>query len=252
MPRTTHCTSAAASVARAQIPLPLGKPKGGADVEAVTVGRRSVMVRFVRNLRSRRYVLRVLPDDTVRLTVPRLGSRSQALVFLRRELPWVERQRYAVARQAGVVLFRGALFPLETYVDGRSDRRFVRFGPESVIMRRGETARAAACRRLRDLAGVELGQCLAPLAARFGLTVRRTTIRSQLTRWGSCSPDGRIALNWRLMQMPDSVRDYILIHELMHLKEPNHSRRFWALVEHACPDYKAALRWLKAHEGELL
>jgi hypothetical protein len=232
--------------------LPLGTPKAGREVEAVTVGRRIVMVRLVRHPRSRRYVLRVLADGTVRLTVPRLGNRVAAFAFLRRELPWIERQRYTVARHAGAILFRGVVLPLETHTDGQAERRWVRFGREAVAMRRGETAKAAACRRLREVAGNELKTRLFALAARFDLVVTRATIRSQATRWGSCSPDGAVALNWRLVQMPDSVRDYILVHELMHLRQRNHSRRFWTMVERACPDYKAARCWLKAHEGELM
>ena len=237
---------------RGQLVLPLGKPRAGNGVEAVTLGRRVVMVRLVRHPRSRRYVLRLLADDTVRLTMPVFGSRAAAFAFLRRELPWIERQRYAVARQAGTVLLAGLLLPLETYAEDRTDRRWVRFGAESVAIRRGETAKAAACRRLRDIAGHDLKPRLLALAAQFKLRVGRLTIRSQQTRWGSCSPEGAIALNWKLVQMPDSVRDYILIHELMHVRERNHSRRFWTLVEHACPEYKAARRWLKAHEAELL
>ncbi len=58
-------------------------------------------------------------------------------------------------------------------------------------------------------------------------------------------------MNWRLVQMPDHVRDYILVHELMHLREDGHGRRFWRLVEQACPGHREARRWLKAHEGEL-
>jgi predicted metal-dependent hydrolase len=104
---------------------------------------------------------------------------------------------------------------------------------------------------MREIAGVELRERLATLAARLDVAVRRVTIRGQHTRWGSCSPRGAIALNWRLVQMPDSVRDYILVHELMHLHQRNHSRKFWALVERACPDYRAARRWLRAHEAEL-
>ncbi len=232
--------------------LPLGKPKEKSEVEAIAVGRRVVMVRIVRHPRSRRYVLRPLADGTVRLTVPRFGSRAAGLSFLRRELPWIERQRYAAARHAGAILFRGVPLPLEIDAVDGDGRREVRFGDQSVVARRGESAKAAACRRLREVAGGELKRRLSAIAAELGVTARRATIRSQETRWGSCSPDGGIALNWRLIQMPDAVRDYILVHELMHLRQPNHSRRFWALVERACPDYRAARRWLKAHEGELM
>ncbi len=60
--------------------------------------------------------------------------------------------------------------------------------------------------------------------------------------------EGRICLNWRLVQMPDSVRDYVMIHELMHLKQQNHGPRFWSLVERACPGFLSAERWLR-HAG---
>jgi predicted metal-dependent hydrolase len=104
---------------------------------------------------------------------------------------------------------------------------------------------------LRTLAREELGARLTELAAAHGLSVARLTIRNQKSRWGSCSRAGAIALNFRLVQTPPAVRDYVLIHELMHLKQPNHSRRFWRLVEHACPSFRDAERWLKT-EGRAL
>jgi hypothetical protein len=230
--------------------LPLGKPGAQTEIEAVSVGRRVVMVHFVRHRRARRYVLRVLPDGAVRVTVPRSGNRAHALAFLRRELRWVDLQRYAAARNAGTILFRGDLLALRA--DAGASDGTVRFGCERVQVRRGETAKQAASRHLRMMASRELRDRLFALADRLGLVVKRVTIRSQQTRWGSCSPGGAVAVNWRLVQMPDSVRDYILIHELTHLCERNHSRRFWTLVEQACPDHKTARRWLKAHEGELI
>ena len=83
------------------------------------------------------------------------------------------------------------------------------------------------------------------IVVRHGLTVSRVSIRNQRWRWGSCSRNGHICLNWRLVTMPDSVRDYVLIHELMHLKRMDHSPKFWKLVEAACPDYQDARRWLR-------
>ena len=90
------------------------------------------------------------------------------------------------------------------------------------------------------------------LAEQFDLTVTRVSVRNQRARWGSCATGGRISLNWRLVQTPDDVRDYVLIHELMHLRQPNHSARFWALVAKACPGHEASRRWLRAHEAALL
>lgn len=229
--------------------LPLGKPPAHASSESIAVGRRVIAVQFVRHQRARRYVLRVLPDGVVRLTVPRFGNRAHALAFLRHELRWVDLQRYAAARHAATVLFRGELLALQ--VDGTSPRD-VSFGTEKARMRPSESPRQAAVGHLRAVATRELPERLRGLADPFGLAVTRVTVRSQQTRWGSCSPTGAIALNWRLVQMPDSVRDYVLIHELMHLRERNHGRRFWALVEQACPWHRDARKWLKMHEGELL
>ena len=79
----------------------------------------------------------------------------------------------------------------------------------------------------------------------LGLEVARVSVRNQRWRWGSCSRKGRICLNWRLVQMPDSVRDYVMIHELMHLKRMDHSPKFWKLVAEACPGFKAARAWLR-------
>ncbi len=89
------------------------------------------------------------------------------------------------------------------------------------------------------------------LASRNGFTVNRVTVRNQRTRWGSCSRRGTISLNWRLIQTPDYVRDYIALHELAHLRHMNHSRRFWQEVERLCPDYRSAERWLKQNRGIL-
>ena len=101
-------------------------------------------------------------------------------------------------------------------------------------------------RELRARAKRELPARLLELAAEQRLIVTRVSVRNQRWRWGSCSPDGHICLNWRLVHMPDAVRDYVMIHELMHLKRLDHSPKFWKLVSLACPGYQAARQWLRA------
>jgi predicted metal-dependent hydrolase len=108
-----------------------------------------------------------------------------------------------------------------------------------------DDVRAHVEQDLRQLAKQRLVARLHELADRFGLRVSRSTIRNQRSRWGSCSRSGAIALNFRLVQMPPDVCDYVLIHELMHLKQQNHGRRFWTLVEQACPTFRDAERWLR-------
>lgn len=82
--------------------------------------------------------------------------------------------------------------------------------------------------------------------------LQRFTIRAQRSRWGSCSSRGSISLNWRLIQTPPFVAEYIVVHELMHFRHMNHSQRFWAAVEEAFPDYHDAERWLKTEGRRIL
>ena len=169
---------------------------------------------YVRHPRARRYVIRVRPDGSVRVTVPRWGSRRHAQHFAAQQRPWIERerQRAELSRQRAV---------------------------ERTVEDLGE---------LRRRAVRELPLRLHSLAEMHALTVTSVHIRNQKSRWGSCSPAGRICLNWRLVLMPDFVRDYVIVHELMHLQRLDHSRTFWKLVAAACPDYEAARLWLRQHK----
>ena len=162
----------------------------------------------MRHRRARRYLLRVDHDGRVRVTIPRGGSKREAEAFAGRNLTWIARQRARVTR------------PLFT----REERR-----------------------ALKQRARQELPPRLLALAAAHGLSVTRVTVRNQRTRWGSCGRDGHICLNWRLVLMPDEVRDYVLIHELMHLRRLDHSPAYWRLVAAADPAYREARQWLRAN-----
>jgi predicted metal-dependent hydrolase len=216
-------------------PDPPAPPDGRARVSPVAP-------RLVRHPRARQYVLRVLSDGTPRVTIPRWGSKREALAFLEAQRDWVARQR---ARRRRVTLRRG------------SARRAGVVAAEDVLLvtprpRDAENLRPVATAWLLVRAKQELPPRLLALAARFDLAVTQVSVRNQRARWGSCATGGRISLNWRLVQTPDAVRDYVLIHELMHLRQPNHSARFWALVARACPDHEVSRRWLRAHEAALL
>jgi len=86
----------------------------------------------------------------------------------------------------------------------------------------------------------------------LGVNVGRITIRDQRTRWGSCSPNGNLSFNWRLVLAPFEVLDYVVVHEVCHLREANHSRRFWRLVETRRPEWREQKAWLDEHGPELL
>ena len=104
---------------------------------------------------------------------------------------------------------------------------------------------------LRMMAQAEIPERVCELAAGHGVSFGRVRVRAQRTLWGSCSSGGTLSFNWKLIQMPPWVSDYVIHHELAHLRELNHSDRFWALVKSACPRYNHAERWLRLH-GERL
>ncbi len=86
----------------------------------------------------------------------------------------------------------------------------------------------------------------------MGVKYGRITVRHQVSRWGSCSSKSNLNFNCLLMLCPENVRDYVIIHELCHLKELNHSPKFWAEVEKYCPDYRACKQWLKNNGSEFI
>jgi predicted metal-dependent hydrolase len=229
------------------------------SVVYLSVGPQSLPLLMVRNPRARRYLLRLRPDGTARVTIPRGGSTAVARQFVERHAAWLERElqrlqarpRNPAAWQIGTeILLRGNAVRIEAGPNGETET--VRFGGESVrVSDPAADLRPVIEGQLRRLAARELPLRVLELAARHGLTVRRITVRSQKSRWGSCSRRGTISLNWRLIQTPAFVSDYICLHELMHLRQMNHSPGFWREVERACPDYRTAKRWLKEHSDLL-
>jgi predicted metal-dependent hydrolase len=198
----------------AQLVLPFVTRERSGNPRPISIRGRTYLVHVVRVRRARRYVLRIRPDGSLRLALPWWGRVAEALAFLRSQGEWIERERV-----------KQLLKPA-----GRN------YSEDDLRLRAAATSALPA--RLREL------------AREHGLAVSRVVVRNQKTLWGSCSR-GAISLNWRLMLMPPEVRDYILLHELAHLKHANHSRRFWAAVESMCPGYRDAHRWLRKHGAAL-
>jgi len=214
-------------------------------------------VEFVRVRKARRYILRVQPDGTLRVTIPRGGSRAEAIAFMRRHVSWVARERARVRQERapvhwthGSIVLVGGIAQI-IRIESRDTSLVACYGSRSVVIRSALDVRPEIEHDLRHLARERLVPRLLELARQHDLPVGRVTIRNQRSRWGSCSRNGAIALNFRLVQMPPEICDYVLIHELMHLKQQNHGRRFWTLVERACPAFRDAERWLR-REGRSL
>lgn len=225
----------------------------------LAVSGRQIPLTLIRNPRARRYVLRLRPDGVARVTIPRGGSVSEARRFAERHQAWLERQLQRLAAHprrpkewllGTEILFRGV--PTRIATEETGAKHTIRLGSE-VVKVTDPTAdlRPALEQHLWRLAAQELPPRVLEFAELHQLPVRRITVRNQRSRWGSCSRWGTISLNWRLIQTPPLVRDYICLHEIAHLREMNHSARFWREVERLCPDYETAERWLKQHTALL-
>lgn len=217
---------------------------------------RQVAIEFQRNERARRYLLRLRSDGVARITIPRRGSLRQARTFLEENKAWLLRQylkwqaRPQVSwewSEGSEFFFRGEKVRLELADEGR----LAVFATERVPLRKDRSIRQQVEARFLRLAQQEFPAQVIALARQHDCKIGRVTIRNQRSRWGSCSVRGTISLNWRLIQMPPSVKDYIILHELMHTKEMNHSRRYWARVAQVCPDFAAQERWIKTYGREL-
>jgi hypothetical protein len=239
---------------RTQLSLPFRRSADGGGA-IVSVAGIAAGVEFVRHRRARHYILRLRDDGGVRVTVPRGGSRADAERFLHERREWIARERHrralATAGRSGPWR-AGTTFPLRGVdvaleVTPIGSRIRVTFGGEALTVPAAEVAslRVKVERHLRRLASRELRARLDELARTHRFTVAGVSIRNQRTRWGSCAPSGRISLNWRLIQVPPVVCDYVLLHELTHLRHLNHSARFWRELGRLCPHHAEARRWLR-------
>jgi predicted metal-dependent hydrolase len=191
-----------------------GRAVSSAEAEVTLVHVDSVEVRH--SPRARRWRLEAPWDEPARLTVPQQTSRAEVERILAEKRSWIEAQRR---------------------------RQVPRLCLDPSAVSESE-ARTAARELVSALAEEE--------AERIGVEYHRIRIGGQRTLWGSCSPAGTLSFNWRLVLAPLEVLDYVVVHELCHLRVPNHSRRFWALVERHRGHWRQQRDWLRDHGPELL
>ena len=212
-----------------------------------------VPVNVTRHRLARRYVVRVAENGSLRLTVPRGASIAGGFAFAERQSDWITREleRQRIRRAPWVTgtraWFRGEQVAITV------NRREAFVGPEIVALDSPlSEVREVIEARFRSLAERELPTRCHELARQAGLKVAKISVRNQRSRWGACSAHRVITLNWRLVQMPASVRDYVIFHELMHVRYPNHSRRFWHELDRVCHWWRDSERWLRKYGRELL
>jgi len=228
-------------------------------VESVTINGRDYAI--VRTPSDNRNAVARLRGGNIVITLPRRWPNSErervAANLLKRAVRAIEKGNWSPERATRVAFAHGqrvTAFGRElavVFVPGRRFGAKVRDGKLEVRVdeahsHKGERAAAAARRAITKTFMPELLARVGRInAEHFGAPIKKVSLRDSVSRWGSCSPDGSISLNFRLLFMPEGILDYVIVHELAHTKYKSHGPRFWGLVEKAMPDHKERRRWLK-------
>jgi predicted metal-dependent hydrolase len=207
-----------------------------------------------RSARARRVRVNVHTHTGVEVVLPARAPERAAAAAVSELRPWIQRRldeardvRARIAAREGTVPYLG--MPLELVPQtGRS--RVHRVG-ERLLVPAGD-ARPAIERFYRRAARAEIAPRLDRATALAGASYAGLAIRAQHTRWASCSADGRMSFNWRLLLAPERVLEYVVWHEVCHLEILDHSAGFWALVERRWPSWREDRDWLSRHGATLV
>ena len=231
---------------------------------AVRAAGRRIEYQLIRQAR-RDVLLKVLPEGIVRVYAPSYAqlrmvddlvhSRADELMRMRDEVDkaWTESCAQNALKDGRMIWLEGRQYALRC----REGAPSVRFSGDEVVVcapdpRDEDALRGLLRSHMSALALERIRERLDVYIPRIGRQPGRVTIREQKTRWGSCSSKNNLNFNWKLIMAPPPVLDYVVIHELCHLHEFNHSPRFWQLVEAQMPEYESWKKWLKNHGREMV
>jgi predicted metal-dependent hydrolase len=210
--------------------------------------------------RAQRWRLSVT-SDRVEVVLPE-GSRLHPEKLLKEYAAWIlekqaklKKRKIRIDKKAlpdGQLLFLGKPMLLEIKPAGLMEKQQVICYPQRIRIITGKHAPSRLLQKwLADQAQEAILQQVRIRAVQMGVQPASLSIRNQRTRWGSCSSRGTLSFNWRLIMAPSEVLDYVVVHELAHMKERNHSKSFWAVVARYCPDYLKHRSWLKQNQAAM-
>ncbi len=242
----------------------------------VALGGREIACVIKRSARARRVRFEIREDGTLTVVLPRRCRLDQVEEMVRSKSRWILGKIDAFAQQVrpqgsrrlrdgDTIPFLGAplcialedgMFPTgaPARLAGRAPAAAVEMMGRTLVVRGAPAGRGLEALLegwLRAQAAAVLQRKAREHAASLGVGYSRFSIRGQRTRWGSCSSRGTLSFNWRLIMAPEPVVDYVVVHEVAHLREMNHTARFWKLVADRCPSWREHRQWLNDHGGEL-
>ena len=228
------------------------------ETEIETIDGQRFSVRLVVHPRARRVSVRVCPVKRVAIaTAPSNRLLKLAEKFATERAGWIVRELARLPQN--VSLLPGTMAPLRgvmhelVFEKGRGPARIEAGSPPRLVTPAPdpELFEARVVRFLKAEARKDLTERVIAHAALLGVTPARIQVKELRSRWGSCAVDATLAFSWRVVLAPPFVLDYLAAHEVAHLKEMNHSRRFWTQVRRCMPDYERGRFWLREHGATL-
>jgi predicted metal-dependent hydrolase len=234
------------------------------EKRTTTINHQTITYTLRRSFKARRVRLEVRQQTGLEVIVPRSYPISRLPEILKSKARWISRnlQRFSHAHSLST---RKELRSGDTVPYLGQDLQLVQqenHASDSIVLEGNKLAvrpnlfnngllELALEEWYRTEAAKLINEKTTKLSSQMGISYKRIVIRGQRTRWGSCSHKKNLSFNWKLIMAPEPVVEYVIIHELIHLKEMNHSKRFWELVAQYCPGWWEHKKWLKQHEADL-
>jgi predicted metal-dependent hydrolase len=200
-------------------------------------------------------------DDGIFLHIPNILPLDIAQAFVHKKIAWIEQKLQYTQKQVQPPQYRegdslllfGQHYEIKCAHQENANPTKICLQDGTVLISKQLASLADGERQshfhqwYQQQASVYLVQRSEALSQKYHINVASYQVKGYKARWGSCSHDGHIRYNWKIIQAPVDIIDYLIIHELCHILEHNHSKNFWALVARYCPDYKQRRQWLKTH-----
>lgn len=231
----------------------------------ITLDKRSITYTLKRSLRARLIWMRIKQEEGLTVTVPHHYDLKKLPEYLRSNSSWILRNlRKRCDQIPASPAIDNSLVNSIPYLGNNvtvmqrrkySGRPKVKLEDNQLIFSLSPASKKPLLSELENWCRAEAGRLIQAKVKEFsrvmGLSYSGVFIRNQKSRWASCSFRKNLNFNWRLVMVPESVLDYVIVHELCHLKEMNHSRSFWSSVAHYCPEWREHRKWLNDHCDEI-
>ena len=229
------------------------KPSTQPVTRSININNKDIQYKLRHSRKAKYMRLQISRGSGLELVLPRGYELSDAEKFIKQKADWIIKHLRHTKEQDNIYLLLGREIKIIQVNEPYTRRHKLSFenGELKVVSPEGSKVDLNKLYNfwLRTFAKRFLPERAAMLADKYGFSINKVSIRNQKTRWGSCSARGNLSFNFNLVQYRKEIIDYVIVHELCHLKEMNHSKKFWALVEKICPDYKLLRRELKKNSN---